>query len=109
MAIAGPAAITRWTWRAAGTMPVILANTSSMAAFPCGRLLNLYERFPAAFPDGTLNIPENSNGVPDILDEARWEMEFLLAMQVPKVSHRREWFITSTRSQLGTGADDAAQ
>jgi endoglucanase len=33
--------------------------------------------------DGTLNIPENGNGVPDILDEARWELEFLLSMQVP--------------------------
>jgi endoglucanase len=33
--------------------------------------------------DGSLNLPESGNGVPDILDEARWEMEFLLSMQVP--------------------------
>ncbi|MFF1274293.1 glycoside hydrolase family 9 protein [Streptomyces marokkonensis] len=33
--------------------------------------------------DGTLNIPESGNKVPDILDEARWELEFLLKMQVP--------------------------
>ncbi|WAX76508.1 glycoside hydrolase family 9 protein [Streptomyces sp. KMM 9044] len=33
--------------------------------------------------DGTLDIPESGNGVPDILDEARWELEFLLKMQVP--------------------------
>ena len=53
-------------------------------------LLNQYERTqfmpganPAAFADGTMNIPENNNGVPDLLDEARWEMEFLLSMQVP--------------------------
>ncbi len=46
-------------------------------------LMNLYETLPNAFPDGSLSIPENANGVPDILDEARWEMEFLLAMQVP--------------------------
>ncbi|MBI5957612.1 MAG: glycoside hydrolase family 9 protein [Chloroflexi bacterium] len=46
-------------------------------------LLNLYERFPAAFPDGSLNIPESGNGVPDILDEARWEMEWILKMQLP--------------------------
>lgn len=46
-------------------------------------LQNLYERLPQAFADGSLNIPESGNGVPDILDEARWEMEFLLAMQVP--------------------------
>jgi endoglucanase len=28
-------------------------------------------------------IPENRNGVPDLLDEARWELEFELKMQVP--------------------------
>jgi endoglucanase len=33
--------------------------------------------------DGALEIPESGNGVPDILDEARWEQEFLLKMQVP--------------------------
>ncbi len=33
--------------------------------------------------DGALAIPESGNGVPDILDEARWEQEFLLKMQVP--------------------------
>lgn len=46
-------------------------------------LLNAYERNPAAFADGVLNIPESGNGVADILDETRWEMEFLLNMQVP--------------------------
>jgi hypothetical protein len=47
-------------------------------------LMNLYEQFPEAFPDGSLSIPENANGVSDLLDEARWEMEFLLSMQVPE-------------------------
>ncbi|KTF67385.1 glycoside hydrolase family 9 protein [Sphingomonas sp. HT-1] len=45
-------------------------------------LLNAYERRPAAFPDGALRIPESGNGVSDLLDEARWEMEFLLRMQI---------------------------
>jgi endoglucanase len=39
---------------------------------------------PAALSDGALTIPESGNGVPDILDEARWELEFLLSMQVPQ-------------------------
>jgi endoglucanase len=47
-------------------------------------LMDLYERFPEAYPDGSLKIPESNNGVSDILDEARWEMEFLLSMQVPE-------------------------
>jgi endoglucanase len=51
-------------------------------------LLNLYERAKylgnaALLADGSLEIPENANGVPDVLDEARWELEFLLKMQVP--------------------------
>jgi endoglucanase len=52
-------------------------------------LLNQYERARylgasiADLGDGKLNIPERQNGVPDLLDEARWEMEFLLKMQVP--------------------------
>ncbi len=47
-------------------------------------LLNLHERLPNSFPDGSLNIPESGSGVSDLLDEARWEMEFLMAMQVPE-------------------------
>lgn len=38
---------------------------------------------PAHTADNTLRIPEHDNAVPDVLDEARWEMEFLLKMQVP--------------------------
>lgn len=53
-------------------------------------LLSLYERLDylsgtaAAWGDRTLNIPESGNGVPDLLDEARFEVEFLLKMQVPE-------------------------
>jgi endoglucanase len=47
-------------------------------------LLNQYELNPGAYADGALSIPENHNGVPDILDEVRWEMQFLLAMQIPQ-------------------------
>ncbi|MFI0508231.1 glycoside hydrolase family 9 protein [Streptomyces sp. WSLK1-5] len=37
----------------------------------------------AALGDSTLRVPERGNGVPDVLDEARWELEFLMRMQVP--------------------------
>jgi endoglucanase len=55
-------------------------------------LLNLYERqsrhgLPPAFPDGAAAIPEAGNGVNDLLDEARWEMAFMLSMQVPEGTH----------------------
>ncbi|NAZ83769.1 glycosyl hydrolase family 5 [Kineococcus sp. R8] len=35
-----------------------------------------------ALGDGTLRIPEAGNRVPDVLDEARWELEWFLKMQV---------------------------
>lgn len=47
-------------------------------------LLNLYERLPNAYPDDSLNIPESGDGVSDILSESRWQMEWLLSMQVPQ-------------------------
>ena len=47
-------------------------------------LQNAYERAPQAFSDDDQAIPEHKNGVPDILDEARWELEFMLRMQIPQ-------------------------
>ena len=53
-------------------------------------MMNQYEHAKLAglegvgpYLDGGMNIPENDNGIPDILDESRWQMEFLLKMQVP--------------------------
>ncbi len=37
--------------------------------------------FPEAYTDNQFNIPESGNGVPDVLDEARWELEWILKMQ----------------------------
>jgi endoglucanase len=45
-------------------------------------ILNEYERSRGAKHAG-LTIPESGNRVPDLLDEARWELDFLLSMQVP--------------------------
>jgi endoglucanase len=51
-------------------------------------LMNQYERAvergtDGEFKDGKMNIPEHKNKIPDLLDEARWELEFMLKMQVP--------------------------
>lgn len=40
-----------------------------------------YEIMPEKFSDSQFNIPESGNGIPDILDEARWELEWMLKMQ----------------------------
>jgi len=47
-------------------------------------LQNAYERNPLKFKDGQLTIPESGNKYPDILDESRWELEFMLNMQIPE-------------------------
>ena len=43
-------------------------------------LLWAYELHPRIFRDDT-NIPESGNGVPDLLDEVKWELDWLLKMQ----------------------------
>jgi MYXO-CTERM domain-containing protein len=39
-------------------------------------LLTLYEQHPDHFSDGELKIPESGNGIPDVVDEARWYIRF---------------------------------
>jgi endoglucanase len=73
-------------WYDAGDHGKYVVNGGIAAA----QLLGTWERATRGptghtdpFDDGALRIPEHGNGVPDILDEARWEVEFLLRMQVP--------------------------
>jgi len=40
-----------------------------------------YEMFKGQMENYDFNIPESENGIPDILDEARWELEWMLKMQ----------------------------
>ncbi len=53
---------------------------TSPAAKAVADLLLAYEFYPNAFDDNN-NIPESGNGIADILDEARYELEWLLKMQ----------------------------
>ncbi len=49
--------------------------------YSAGVLLMLHEQFPHQFGDGSLLIPEQANGIPDILDKVRWELDFIHLMQ----------------------------
>lgn len=51
------------------------------AAFAVNQLMIGYNANPDYFTDGFLNIPESGNGVNDLLDEIRWELEWMLKMQ----------------------------
>lgn len=52
----------------------------SPAAVAVGHLLYAFQLFPESFRD-SLNIPESGNGVPDVLNECRYELEWMLKMQ----------------------------
>lgn len=44
------------------------------------QLFDAFENNAQAFTDAT-NIPESGNGVPDLLDEIKWELDWMLRMQ----------------------------
>lgn len=55
------------------------------------QLLGTYERAlrggpdaVAALADGSLDVPEHGNAIPDVLDEAKWELDFMMSMTVPE-------------------------
>ncbi|QNU67297.1 glycoside hydrolase family 9 protein [Ruminiclostridium herbifermentans] len=79
-------------------------------------LMNKYEQAlyngnveVSPYADITMNIPESGNGIPDILDEARYNLQAMLKMQVPagkslsgmvhhKVSDRRVLSLTGVET-----------
>lgn len=46
-------------------------------------LLNTYERFPEFYKQRDLDIPESGNDLPDLLDEIKWNLDWMLSMQDP--------------------------
>lgn len=54
---------------------------TTAGAVALGHLLYAYIINPDAFTD-TINIPESGNGIPDILNECRYELEWMLKMQI---------------------------
>ncbi len=52
----------------------------TFAMGPVCNLLETYRMHPSYFADD-YNIPESGNGIADILDEVKWEMDFLKRMQ----------------------------
>ncbi|QMV42678.1 glycoside hydrolase family 9 protein [Cohnella cholangitidis] len=52
----------------------------TFTAQPINELLSAYEQNPDIFTDD-YNIPESGNGIPDVLDEVKWELDWLKKMQ----------------------------
>lgn len=53
---------------------------TTFAVEPISQLLMAYDEKPQIFTDN-YNIPESGNGIPDILDEVKWELDWLKKMQ----------------------------
>jgi endoglucanase len=64
-------------WYDAGDYGKYVVN----AAITAGQMLNLLELFPDAIADNRLNIPESGNGISDLLDEIRYELDWVATMQ----------------------------
>jgi len=64
-------------WHDAGDYGKYVVNSG----ITVGTLLLAYESFPGKFNQDNFNIPESGNGIPDLLDEVRYELEWLLKMQ----------------------------
>ncbi|HBE77869.1 MAG TPA: glycosyl hydrolase family 5 [Firmicutes bacterium] len=64
-------------WHDAGDYGKYVTTTTITVA----HMLLAFELWPRKFSDGQLRIPESGNGIPDILDEARYGLEWLFTMQ----------------------------
>ncbi len=51
------------------------------AALSTGQMLHLLEIYPNAVEDGSLNIPESGNGINDLMDELKYELDWIMTMQ----------------------------
>lgn len=66
-------------WYDAGDYNKYIVNSG----ISTGTLLSAYEDFPNYFSHLNTNIPESNNDVPDILDEALYNIRWMLTMQDP--------------------------
>jgi len=90
-------------WHDAGNFDMYVPSTAPTAQ----GLLMAYERAPTLFKDGQLNLPESQNGVPDLLDEAMYGIQWVFSMQAPTGGyHLRETTITQSEVTPGPADQD---
>ncbi|MDO4649536.1 MAG: glycoside hydrolase family 9 protein [Eubacteriales bacterium] len=75
---AGESIVSHGGWHDAGDYGRYVVAGAKAAA----DLLLAYENYGGQFGDDT-GIPESGNGIPDILDEVKYELDWLLTMQDP--------------------------
>ncbi|MCB9586928.1 MAG: glycoside hydrolase family 9 protein [Polyangiaceae bacterium] len=71
-------------WHDAGNFEMYVPSTAPTAE----ALLMAYDAHPDQFADKAQNIPESGDGIPDILDEARYGLSWVLSVQDPSGAFR---------------------
>jgi endoglucanase len=73
-------------WHDAGDYNKYVVN----AGITVGMMLQAWEHFSGRLKHLSLDLPESTNDVPDYLDEIRWEMDWILKIQLAdgSVSHK---------------------
>jgi endoglucanase len=64
-------------WYDAGDFNKYMVNSGVTV----GTMYLMYEMFSNLFPDNQMNIPESGNGTSDLLDEIKWNMDWVYTMQ----------------------------
>jgi endoglucanase len=67
-------------------------------------MLTMFEVAPTKFYDGQLNIPESGNDLPDLLDEAKFEIDFFLFHMRGPTGGVSGWLETSAHPDNSTNA-----
>jgi endoglucanase len=100
-----PAKARRWQleagWHDAGNYDMYVPSTAPTAQ----ALLLAYEWAPERFDDESLRIPESGNGIPDILDETRWGLRWILSMQEPGGAFRHREAVMGSSPELPADED----
>ncbi|TDB69223.1 glycoside hydrolase family 9 protein [Arundinibacter roseus] len=76
---AGSVISSPYGWYDAGDYNKYIVNSGITMA----TLLSAYEDFPDYYKQLNLAIPESNNQLPDLLDEVRWNLRWMLSMQDP--------------------------
>ena len=66
-------------WYDAGDYNKYIVNSG----ITTGTLVMAYENYSQHFDTTTWNIPESENTIPDLLDEIKWNLDWMLTMQDP--------------------------
>jgi endoglucanase len=92
-------------WHDAGNFDIYVPSLAPAAQ----ALLLAYEWAPERFRDGALDIPESGNGVPDLLDEVKWGLRWLLSMQEKGGAFRHRESVTETSPEGPADRDSSVR